>query len=154
MTVQVQTELFNLNELNSRLHAEDLGVGAVATFVGYVRDINQGEKVSGLFLEHYPGMTERSLQRIVDQANERWPLQRVDIVHRVGLLNVGDPIVFVGVASEHRQAAFDACAFLMDYLKTRAPFWKREETGSGDRWVCGRESDQLAARRWEGNDGR
>jgi len=154
MTVQVQTEIFNLNELNSRLHAEDPGVGAVATFVGYVRDINQGEKVSSLFLEHYPGMTERSLQRIVDQANERWPLQRVNIVHRVGLLNVGDPIVFVGVASEHRQAAFDACAFLMDYLKTRAPFWKREETGSGDRWVCGRESDQLAARRWEGNEGR
>ncbi|MGE8098374.1 molybdopterin synthase catalytic subunit MoaE [Pseudomonas fluorescens] len=154
MTVQVQTEIFNLNELNSHLHAEDPGVGAVATFVGYVRDINQGEKVSSLFLEHYPGMTERSLQRIVDQANERWPLQRVNIVHRVGLLNVGDPIVFVGVASEHRQAAFDACAFLMDYLKTRAPFWKREETGSGDRWVCGRESDQLAARRWEGGDGR
>ncbi|MGF6149147.1 molybdopterin synthase catalytic subunit MoaE [Pseudomonas fluorescens] len=154
MTVQVQTEIFNLNELNSHLHAEDPGVGAVATFVGYVRDINQGEKVSSLFLEHYPGMTERSLQRIVDQANERWPLQRVNIVHRVGLLNVGDPIVFVGVASEHRQAAFDACAFLMDYLKTRAPFWKREETGSGDRWVCGRESDRLAARRWEGGDGR
>jgi len=152
MTIQIQTEAFNLNELNSGLHAEDHSVGAVATFVGYVRDINQGEKVSSLFLEHYPGMTERSLQLIVDQANERWPLQQVKIAHRVGLLNVGDPIVFVGVASEHRQAAFDACAFLMDSLKTRAPFWKREETRSGDRWVCSRESDRLAASRWEGSD--
>lgn len=152
MTIQIQTEAFNLGELNSCLHAEDNSVGAVVTFVGYVRDINQGEKVSNLYLEHYPGMTERSLQLIIDQANERWPLQRVKIVHRVGLLNVSDPIVFVGVASEHRQAAFDACAFLMDYLKTRAPFWKREETQSGDRWVSSRESDQLAASRWESRD--
>jgi molybdopterin synthase catalytic subunit len=152
MTIQIQTEAFNLGELNSRLHAEDNSTGAVVTFVGYVRDINQGEKVSNLYLEHYPGMTERSLQLIIDQANERWPLQRVKIVHRVGLLNVSDPIVFVGVASEHRQAAFDACAFLMDYLKTRAPFWKREETQSGDRWVSSRESDQLAASRWESRD--
>ena len=126
MTVQVQTEVFDLSELTGSLQAEDPGVGAVATFVGYVRDINQGDKVSSLYLEHYPGMTERALQLIVDQAHERWPLQRVNIVHRAGFLNVGEPIVFVGVASQHRQAAFDACAFLMDYLKTRAPFWKRE----------------------------
>jgi molybdopterin synthase catalytic subunit len=149
MTIQVQTAAFDLGELICGLQAEDTSVGAVATFVGYVRDINQGEKVSNLYLEHYPGMTERSLQLIVDQANARWPLQRVKIVHRVGLLNVGEPIVFVGVASEHRQAAFDACAFLMDYLKTRAPFWKREQTRSGDRWVEGRESDRLAVSRWE-----
>ncbi|MGE8481558.1 MAG: molybdopterin synthase catalytic subunit MoaE [Pseudomonas sp.] len=149
MTVQVQTEAFDLSELTASLHAEDPGVGAVATFVGYVRDINQGDKVSNLYLEHYPGMTERALQLIVDKAHERWPLQRVNIVHRVGLLNVGEPIVFVGVASQHRQAAFDACAFLMDYLKTRAPFWKREHTPSGERWVEGRESDRLAASRWE-----
>lgn len=148
MTVQVQTELFDLGELTRSLHAEDLGVGAVATFVGYVRDLNQGDQVSELFLEHYPGMTERSLQQIIDQAHQRWPLQRVTIVHRVGALKVGEPIVFVGVASEHRQEAFDACNFLMDYLKTRAPFWKREHTPSEERWVEGRESDQLAVNRW------
>ena len=148
MTVQVQTELFDLGELTCSLHAEDPGVGAVATFVGYVRDLNQGDQVSELFLEHYPGMTERSLQQIIDQAHQRWPLQRVTIVHRVGALKVGEPIVFVGVASEHRQEAFDACNFLMDYLKTRAPFWKREHTPSGERWVEGRESDLLAVNRW------
>jgi molybdopterin synthase catalytic subunit len=148
MTVQVQTELFDLGELNRSLHVEDLGIGAVATFVGYVRDLNQGDQVSELFLEHYPGMTERSLQQIIDEAHQRWPLQRVTIVHRVGVLKVGEPIVFVGVASEHRQEAFDACNFLMDYLKTRAPFWKREHTPSGERWVEGRESDQLAVNRW------
>lgn len=148
MPVQVQTALFDLGELTRSVHAEDPGVGAVATFVGYVRDINQGNPVSELFLEHYPGMTERSLQLIVDQAHERWPLQRVSIVHRVGALKVGEPIVFVGVASEHRQAAFDACAFLMDYLKTRAPFWKRERTPTGERWVEERESDRLAQQRW------
>jgi molybdopterin synthase catalytic subunit len=148
MPVQVQTALFDLGELTRRVHADDPGVGAVATFVGYVRDLNQGDQVSELFLEHYPGMTERSLQRIIDQAHERWPLQRVTIVHRVGALKVAEPIVFVGVASEHRQAAFDACAFMMDYLKTRAPFWKREQTQAGERWVEERESDQLAAKRW------
>lgn len=111
MPVQVQTELFDLGELTRSVHAEDPGVGAVATFVGYVRDINQDDQVSELFLEHYPGMTERALQLIVDQAHGRWPLQRVSIVHRVGALKVGEPIVFVGVASQHRQVAFDACAF-------------------------------------------
>jgi molybdopterin synthase catalytic subunit len=149
MSIQVQTELFDVGELTRSVHAEDPGVGAVATFVGYVRDINQGDQVSELFLEHYPGMTERSLQRIVNQAQARWPLQRVTLTHRVGVLKVGEPIVFVGVASEHRQAAFDACAFLMDYLKTRAPFWKREQTPAGERWVDGRESDRQAAKRWD-----
>ncbi|WP_419794136.1 molybdopterin synthase catalytic subunit MoaE [Pseudomonas palleroniana] len=149
MPVHVQTALFDLDELTRSVHAGDTSVGAVATFVGYVRDINQGDQVSELFLEHYPGMTERSLQRIVDQSQARWPLQRVTVVHRVGALKVGEPIVFVGVASEHRQAAFDACAFLMDALKTRAPFWKREQTPAGERWVEGRESDQQAAKRWD-----
>lgn len=148
MPVQVQTELLDLGELTHSVHAQDPSVGAVATFVGYVRDINQGDQVSALFLEHYPGMTERSLQLIVDQAHERWPLQRVSIVHRVGALQAGEAIVFVGVASQHRQAAFEACAFLMDYLKTRAPFWKREQTPAGERWVEGRESDRLAQERW------
>jgi molybdopterin synthase catalytic subunit len=148
MTVHVQAEAFDLNQLHREVHGEDPGVGALVTFVGYVRDLNLGEQVGSLFLEHYPGMTERSLQRIVDEAHERWPLQRVRVVHRVGELQVSEPIVFVGVASAHRQAAFEACAFLMDYLKTRAPFWKREQTSSGARWVQGRESDQLAASRW------
>ncbi|AZE48287.1 Molybdopterin synthase catalytic subunit MoaE [Pseudomonas chlororaphis] len=148
MTVHVQAEAFDLDQLHCEVHGEDPGVGALVTFVGYVRDLNLGEQVGSLFLEHYPGMTERSLQRIVDEAHERWPLQRVRVVHRVGMLQVAEPIVFVGVASAHRQAAFDACAFLMDYLKTRAPFWKREQTLSGERWVEGRESDQLAASRW------
>ncbi len=152
MNIQVQTEVFSLDELNRDLQAEDNSVGAVATFVGYVRNTNQGINVSSLFLEHYPGMTERSLQLIVDQAKERWPLQRVKIVHRVGLLSAGEPIVFVGVASEHRHAAFDACTFLMDALKTQAPFWKREETQSGNHWVSSRESDQQAAKRWSSYD--
>ncbi|MEN5093755.1 molybdopterin synthase catalytic subunit MoaE [Pseudomonas protegens] len=148
MSVQVQTQAFNLEQLNAGLQAGDSRVGAVVTFVGYVRDLNLGEAVQSLFLEHYPGMTERSLQGIVQQAQERWPLNRVSLVHRVGLLQVGEPIVFVGVASAHRQAAFEACAFIMDYLKTRAPFWKREVTPSGERWIDGRESDRQAAERW------
>ncbi|MGN7742257.1 molybdopterin synthase catalytic subunit MoaE [Pseudomonas sp. 22526] len=148
MTLHVQAKALDLDRLHREVHGEDPCIGAVVTFVGYVRDLNLGEQVGSLFLEHYPGMTERSLQRILDQANQRWPLQRVTVVHRVGLLQVAEPIVFVGVASAHRQAAFEACAFLMDYLKTRAPFWKREQTPSGERWVDGRESDQLAASRW------
>ncbi|AZE12180.1 Molybdopterin synthase catalytic subunit MoaE [Pseudomonas chlororaphis subsp. aureofaciens] len=148
MTVHVQAEALGLDRLHHEVHGGDPSIGAVVTFVGYVRDLNLGEQVGSLFLEHYPGMTERALQRIVDEANERWPLQRVRVVHRVGVLQVAEPIVFVGVASAHRQAAFAACAFLMDYLKTRAPFWKREQTSSGERWVEGRESDQLAASRW------
>ena len=148
MSVQVQTQAFNLDQLSAGLQAGDSRVGAVVTFVCYVRDLNLGEAVQSLYLEHYPGMTERSLQGIVQQARERWPLYRVSLVHRVGLLQVGEPIVFVGVASAHRQAAFEACAFIMDYLKTRAPFWKREVTPGGERWIDGRESDRRAAERW------
>ncbi|MGC5704316.1 molybdopterin synthase catalytic subunit MoaE [Pseudomonas sp. NFXW11] len=148
MSIQVQTQALGLDQLHATLQAGDPGVGAVVTFVGYVRDLNLGQAVQSLYLEHYPGMTEASLQRIVEQARARWPLQRVRLVHRVGLLPVGEPIVFVGVASAHRQAAFEACAFIMDYLKTRAPFWKREATPAGERWVDGRESDQQAAQRW------
>ena len=118
MSIQVQTQALSLDQLNAGLQAGDASVGGVVTFVGYVRDLNLGEAVHSLFLEHYPGMTERSLQRIVEQAQARWPLNRVSLVHRVGLLQVGEPIVFVGVASAHRQAAFEACAFIMDYLKT------------------------------------
>ncbi|MEJ5060797.1 MULTISPECIES: molybdopterin synthase catalytic subunit MoaE [unclassified Pseudomonas] len=148
MTVSVQYKAFDSGQLIEHLHAKEPGVGAVVNFVGYVRDINQGEEVASLFLEHYPGMTERSLQKIIDNAKSRWPLKAVQIVHRIGQLSVTDPIVFVGVSSQHRQAAFEACAFIMDYLKTDAPFWKREDVASGVRWVDARHSDRSAADRW------
>jgi len=118
------------------------------TFVGLMRDLNAGEDVQAMTLEHYPGMTERALGAIAEEATRRWDLQGVTIVHRVGLLAPQDAIVLVGVASSHRGAAFHACEFLMDYLKTRAPFWKKELTGSGERWVEARDGDQEAAVRW------
>ncbi|WP_293773768.1 molybdopterin synthase catalytic subunit MoaE [uncultured Pantoea sp.] len=123
--------------------------GAVVTFTGKVRNHNLGDDVAALTLEHYPGMTEKALQEIVDAARERWPLQRVTVIHRVGELFPGDEIVLVGVTSAHRGSAFSAAEFIMDYLKTRAPFWKREATEQGDRWVDARDSDHQAARRWE-----
>ena len=123
--------------------------GAVVTFTGKVRNHNLGEHVSALTLEHYPGMTEKALAEIVEEARGRWPLQRISVIHRVGALFPGDEIVFVGVSAAHRGAAFDSAEFIMDYLKTRAPFWKREATPEGDRWVEARDSDQLAAGRWD-----
>lgn len=122
--------------------------GAVVTFIGKVRNHNLASDVSALTLEHYPGMTEKALAEIVEQARERWALPRVCVIHRVGSLYPGDEIVFVGVSAAHRQAAFDAAQFIMDYLKTRAPFWKREATPEGDRWVDARDSDHAAAQRW------
>ncbi|TSH83275.1 molybdopterin synthase catalytic subunit MoaE [Pantoea sp. paga] len=123
--------------------------GAVVTFTGKVRNHNLGNDVAALTLEHYPGMTEKALQEIVDAARERWPLQRVTVIHRVGELFPGDEIVLVGVTSAHRSSAFSAAEFIMDYLKTRAPFWKREATEQGDRWVDARDSDHQAAQRWD-----
>ncbi|EIB99494.1 MULTISPECIES: molybdopterin synthase catalytic subunit MoaE [Pantoea] len=123
--------------------------GAVVTFTGKVRNHNLGSDVAALTLEHYPGMTEKALQEIVAAARERWPLQRVTVIHRVGELFPGDEIVLVGVTSAHRGSAFSAAEFIMDYLKTRAPFWKREATEQGDRWVDARDSDHQAAQRWE-----
>lgn len=123
--------------------------GAVVTFTGKMRNHNLGADVAALTLEHYPGMTEKALQEIVDAARERWPLQRVTVIHRVGELFPGDEIVLVGVTSAHRGSAFSAAEFIMDYLKTRAPFWKREATEQGDRWVDARDSDHQAARRWD-----
>jgi molybdopterin synthase catalytic subunit len=149
MTVRVQYKAFDAGQLIDSLRANDPAVGAVVSFVGYVRDINQGEFVSSLFLEHYPGMTERSLEKIIDNARARWPLNKVQIVHRIGQLSVTDPIVFVGVSSQHRQAAFDACAFIMDFLKTDAPFWKREDGAGDSRWVDARDSDRTAVERWQ-----
>ncbi|WP_455921943.1 molybdopterin synthase catalytic subunit MoaE [Pseudomonas putida] len=148
MAVRVQGEAFDPGVEVNAMHAANVGVGAVVSFVGYVRDFNDGLEVSGMFLEHYPGMTEKALGKIVVEAEQRWPLLKVEVLHRIGALEPGEPIVFVGVASAHRQAAFDACNFIMDYLKTRAPFWKKEQTGAGERWVDGKASDEDAADRW------
>lgn len=123
--------------------------GVVVTFTGKVRNHNLGDSVAALTLEHYPGMTEKALQEIVDEARSRWPLQRVSVIHRIGELFPGDEIVFVGVTSAHRSSAFAAAEFIMDYLKTRAPFWKCEATEQGDRWVDARDSDHQAAQRWD-----
>ncbi|MBV6750192.1 molybdopterin synthase catalytic subunit MoaE [Pseudomonas chlororaphis] len=149
MAIRVQAQAFDPGAEVNALHAANLGVGAVVSFVGYVRDFNDGREVAGMFLEHYPGMTEKALGKIVAQARERWPLLGLEVLHRVGALEPGEPIVFVGVTSAHRQAAFDACNFVMDYLKTQAPFWKKENTADGPRWVEGRASDQAAAERWK-----
>ena len=148
MGIRVQSAVFDPGAELNGLHAANAGVGAVVGFVGYVRDFNDGQEVRGMFLEHYPGMTEKALAAIVVEARQRWPLLNVEVLHRVGALAPGEPIVFVGVASAHRQAAFEACDFIMDYLKTRAAFWKKEDTADGPRWVEGRESDKLAAKRW------
>ncbi|RHW20405.1 molybdopterin synthase catalytic subunit MoaE [Pseudomonas jilinensis] len=148
MAIRVQTACFDPGQLLNQLHADQLGVGAVVGFVGYVRDFNDGQEVAGMLLEHYPGMTEKALGKIVDLARERWPLLTVEVLHRVGRLEPGEPIVFVGVSSAHREAAFEACHFIIDYLKTQAPFWKKEDTPDGPRWVDARESDDAALKRW------
>jgi len=146
--VRVQQADFDLAEEYQRLAADPVS-GAVVTFVGKVRDFNQDDRVSGLELEHYPGMTEKALAEIVEQAKSRWPLQAVSVIHRIGKLALGDQIVFVGVASAHRDGAFAACQFIMDYLKTYAPFWKKETTADGaSRWVDARKQDQQAAEKW------
>lgn len=144
--VSVQEADFDCGAEIAALSAGDEGAGAVASFVGLVR--GKGEGVDAMTLEHYPGMTEQALAEIVAEARRRWALRRVRVIHRVGRLLPGDRIVFVGVASAHRGDAFAACEFVMDYLKTRAPFWKKEETADGARWVDARESDDSAAARW------
>ena len=148
MPVRVQTEDFDVGVEIARLRAGRPGVGAVAAFVGTVRDLTDGEAVTTMTLEHYPGMTERALEAIVDQARVRWDLDDVVVVHRVGELRPLEQIVLVAVTSAHRGDAFAACAFLMDWLKTQAPFWKKEAGPQGARWVDARESDDAAAARW------
>lgn len=148
MTVRVQTEDFDLSTEVAALRAQRPQVGAVACFVGTVRDVNQGSGVSTLTLEHYPGMTEKALQSIVDQACQRWTLDDVLVIHRVGELAPLDQIVLVAVTSAHRGEALAACEFVIDWLKTQAPFWKKEHTPEGARWVDARESDDAAAARW------
>lgn len=146
--VSVQTEPFDPQAEQSALSQGRPEIGAVVTFVGLMRDHNAGRTVERMLLEHYPGMTERSLAALVAEAKARWPIARVRIVHRVGWLVPGDPIVFVGVASQHRESAFRACEFLIDALKTRAPFWKKELTDQGAQWVEARDSDAEALKRW------
>jgi molybdopterin synthase catalytic subunit len=146
--VRIQHEEFDVNAELARLRA-DPRVGAVACFVGVVRDLNDGDSVASMTLEHYPGMTEKALEGIVAQARQRWDLYEVLVVHRVGELRPTDPIVLVIVTSAHRGAAFAACEFVMDYLKTEAPFWKKEATPTGSRWVEARESDDAARERWD-----
>jgi molybdopterin synthase catalytic subunit len=149
MPVRVQTEDFDIAREIAALRAANPKVGAVASFIGTVRDVNDGAAVATLTLEHYPGMTEKALEDIVAQARSRWRIIDVTVVHRVGELKPLDQIVLVVVVGEHRGEAFAACEFLMDYLKTRAPFWKKEETPAGSRWVDARGSDDAAAERWE-----
>ena len=148
MRVRVQEADFDLGAELAALRAGDARVGALASFVGLVRDINEGAGVSEMTLEHYPGMTEKALEEIVLEAKSRWEIYNALVIHRVGALRPCDQIVLVAVTSAHRGEAFAACEFIMDYLKTRAPFWKREETAEGARWVDARDKDDSAAERW------
>lgn len=150
ISISVQAADFDSSSEQTLLHAGDGDIGAIVSFTGLVRDQVQGKQLSSMYLEHYPGMTEQALQQIAEQAANRWPLQAVRIIHRIGPLAPQDRIVLVLAASAHRQAAFDACAFIMDYLKTRAPFWKKEQTASGEAWwVDARDSDETALNRWQ-----
>jgi molybdopterin synthase catalytic subunit len=149
VTVRVQEADFDLAAELTALRAGDARVGALASFVGLVRDVNDGAGVSDMTLEHYPGMTEKALADIVAEAQTRWDIYAALVIHRVGRLKPCDQIVLVAVTSAHRGEAFAACEFIMDYLKTRAPFWKRETTPEGARWVDARETDDSAAARWK-----
>ena len=149
MTVRVQTEDFDLSTEVAQLRRHSLKVGAVVTFIGTVRDLNEGEQVAEMELEHYPGMTEKALQDIVDQAKSRWEIFDALVIHRVGPMKPLEQIVLVAVTSAHRGEAFDACEFIIDYLKTQAPFWKKEQTPSGARWVDARVSDDEAMAKWD-----
>src|SRR5215475_15751825 len=149
MPVRIQTEDFDVARELERLRAGDAKIGAVASFVGLVRDVNEATEVRTMTLEHYPGMTEKALAQIIDEARARWDIYDALIIHRVGELKPGDQIVLAAVAGAHRGEAFAACEFIMDYLKTRAPFWKKEETNAGSRWVDTRATDDAAAARWQ-----
>jgi len=148
MTVRVQTADFDIGAEIAAMRRGNPKVGAVASFIGVVRDLNEGDRVAEMTLEHYPGMTEKALEKMVAEARSRWDIYDALVIHRVGTLKPGDQIVLVVVTGAHRSEAFDACEFLMDYLKTRAPFWKKEQTPAGARWVEARESDDAAADRW------
>lgn len=146
--IRVQSEDFDPGVEIARLHQGRDDIGAVVSFTGFVRGESHGEKLTSMTLEHFPGMTERELTRIADEAKARWSLNAVTVVHRFGELKPGDRIVLVVTAAAHRRAAFEAAEFLMDYLKTKAPFWKREKRASGEYWVEAKDSDDEAAKRW------
>mgnify|MGYP003339420794 CR=1 FL=1 len=147
--IRIQENDFDVSAEIAALRKGDPRVGAVVTFLGTVRDINEGSQIKGMALEHYPGMTEKSLEDIVNQAKSRWDIFDALVIHRVGPLKPLEQIVLVAVTSAHRGEAFQACEFIMDYLKTRAPFWKKEETPQGSRWVEARRADDEAAARWQ-----
>ena len=150
MSVRIQTEDFVAGAEIARMRKGDARIGAIASFIGVVRDVNEGASVAGMTLEHYPGMTERSTEAIIAQARERWPILDALVIHRIGPLAPTDQIVLVVVTAAHRGEAFAACEFLMDYLKTRARFWKKETPAEGEsHWVDARESDDAAAERWK-----
>ncbi len=151
--IQVQQEPIAVAAEQEALWRGKPQVGALVTFVGLMRDINADREVSAMTLEHYPGMTEKALEAIAAEAADRWDLLGLRIVHRVGRLTPQEPVVFVGVVSRHRTDAFRACEFLIDYLKTRAPFWKKETTVDGERWVEARATDDAAAERWSPESG-
>ncbi|BAN35100.1 molybdopterin converting factor, large subunit [Sulfuricella denitrificans skB26] len=148
MEVRIQTEDFDLGAEILNLRRGNPGIGAVASFVGLVRDLNHSTTVTEMTLEHYPGMTEKALAEIMGEAKQRWNIIGALVIHRIGPLKPTDQIVLVAVSSAHRGDAFAACEFIMDYLKTRAPFWKKEQTEAGAHWVDARESDETAAQRW------
>jgi molybdopterin synthase catalytic subunit len=147
--IHIQEVDFDLTTEITNLRKADLQVGAVVSFLGTVRDMNEGSQVNALTLEHYPGMTEKALQEIIDQAKTRWEIRNTLVIHRIGLLLPEDQIVLVAVTSAHRGEAFSACEFIMDYLKKAAPFWKKEETPEGKHWVDARVTDEAAMARWE-----
>jgi molybdopterin synthase catalytic subunit len=146
--IKVQLEDFDVGAELQALAGSNRQIGGITSFVGLVRDLSEGSDIKRMTLEHYPGMTEQALQEIEAEALRRWPLAGISIIHRYGPLDPGDRIVLVAVASAHREAAFAACHFLIDWLKTRAPFWKLEDTGKGARWVEAKDSDDRAAERW------
>jgi molybdopterin synthase catalytic subunit len=146
--IRIQEQDFDLSTEVKSLRENDSRVGAIVTFVGTVRDMNDGSEVKGMTLEHYPGMTEKSLDEIIKLARGRWDLYKTLVIHRVGTLLPEDQIVLVAVTSAHRGEAFTACEFIMDYLKTAAPFWKKEETPTGSKWVDARVTDDAAMARW------
>ncbi|BFM06434.1 molybdopterin synthase catalytic subunit MoaE [Halioxenophilus aromaticivorans] len=149
ISIAVQPEPFDTGEMYHQLSQCTPSPGAVVTFTGLVRDLDNDKNIIALELEHYPGMTEKSLQTIAQQAASKWPIQAISLVHRIGRLEAGHPIVAVGVASAHRVAAFNACEFIMDYLKNDAPFWKKEIRTDGEQWVASKQSDVAAKHRWQ-----
>ena len=149
VSVRVQAEDFDVSREIAALRANNPRIGAIASFIGVVRDMNEGDSVAEMTLEHYPGMTEKSIEAIITEAQGRWQVMDALVIHRIGTLKPLDQIVLVVVTSAHRGDAFAACEFIMDYLKTQAPFWKKEETGKGARWVDARAADDAAAERWQ-----